>query len=203
MTIYMKTLIQKSIILASASPRRKQLLEQMGIQLTIHPAMIDENNIQWTDPGSFVMELSRQKALAISHHYSDEWIIGADTIVVLDDQILGKPESTSHALRMLTRLSGRMHAVYTGFCIYQKSSRTSITRFAKSDVFFKTLAQEEIEWYSDTHEPYDKAGAYGIQGMGAFLVEKIQGSYTNVVGLPVCELFQNLLNMGIIQIKDT
>lgn len=201
-TVWMKTFTQQPIILASASPRRKELLEQMGIKLDIHPARIDENDIKWTDPQTFVMELSRRKVSAVASDYPDHWIIGADTIVVLDDIMLGKPDSKDQAKQMLTRLSGKRHSVYTGFTVSQRNSRTDITRYVKTDVFFKTLTIEEIDWYADTSEPYDKAGAYGIQGLGAFLVEKIQGSYSNVVGLPVCELFQFLLNQQIIQIEE-
>ncbi|THB73965.1 MAG: septum formation inhibitor Maf [Desulfobacteraceae bacterium] len=198
----MKKIDQKPLVLASASPRRKLLLEQMGIYPVIHPAMIDESDIPWQAPDLFVTTLAEQKAKAVASTYPDHWVIGADTIVVLNGNPLGKPASKEQAVHMLESLSGNTHSVHTGYAICHDRDNRLILGSVCSQVMFKALSEDEIQWYTDTDEPYDKAGAYGVQGIGAFLVEKIQGSYSNVVGLPVCEVFNQLLHHDIIQIID-
>jgi len=192
-------LFQESIILASKSPRRKELLEQAGLKFEIMEADIDEDSIPLSRPKEYVRELSRLKADHIAKTHPDHWVIGADTIVVVDDAILGKPKTRDQAVDMLNRLNNRSHSVFTGFTISCHTKGITLTKFIKTDVLFKHLSLEEINWYTATDEPYDKAGGYGIQGIGAFLVHEINGSYSNVVGLPVCEVMESLSTLGIIQ----
>ena len=137
----------------------------------------------------------------VSEGYPNSWILGADTIVVIEDQILGKPESEDHATEMLKLLSNRGHHVFTGFCIMNKQKKTIIKNAVETKVYFKALSDPEIQWYVKTKEPFDKAGGYGIQGVGAFLVKKISGSYSNVVGLPVCEVVETLMKLKIIEMR--
>src|SRR3989339_2257289 len=197
----MKPINLEKLLLASQSPRRRELLEQTGIELQIVPSDIDEENISIKNPVEYVEALSFMKAEKISRAYPDSWILGADTIVVLQNQILGKPESDHHAIEMLRLLSNREHTVFTGFCIMNKHKRTVIKTAVETRVWFKPLSDQEIKWYISTKEPFDKAGAYGIQGQGAFLVRKIFGSYSNVVGLPVCEVIEALMELKIIEMR--
>lgn len=189
------------LILASKSPRRRELLEQMGISLKIIPSDLDENGIQLENPEHLVKELARLKAEDIAADHPESWTLGADTIVVVDDKVLGKPESKPDAARMLEMLSGRTHQVLTGFCLTCPALDKKMMTFVKTDVEFKPLSQPEIQWYINTGEPDDKAGAYGIQGKGAFLVQRICGSYSNVVGLPVCEVIDAMIALNIINLK--
>jgi septum formation protein len=197
----MKPINLETLLLASQSPRRRELLEQTGIELEIVPSDIDEEDISIKNPVEYVKSLSFMKAEKIAKAYPDLWILGADTIVVLQDQILGKPESEHHAMEMLRLLSDREHLVFTGFCIMNKHKQTVIKTAVKTRVWFKSLSDQEIKWYVNTKEPFDKAGAYGIQGLGAFLVKKISGSYSNVVGLPVCEVIEALMELKIIEMR--
>lgn len=182
------------LILASASPRRKRLLEQVNIQFKIQPSKIRENNIEG-EPSSIVQILAEKKSKAVSHQFESNWILGADTIVVLEDEILGKPSGPDDALAMLKLLGGREHEVITGFCILDPSGKTAHSDYALTRVMMKEVTLEEINAYIGTGEPFGKAGSYAIQGVGAFLVESISGSYTNVVGLPLCALIKALLKI--------
>lgn len=195
----MNYLNDKKLVLASQSPRRKTLLEQAGIDLIIQVSNIDESKIIFTSPTQFVQDLAFIKARAVADAYPDSWILGADTIVTIDDQILGKPANRDDAMSMLKQLSNRTHQVYTGVCLYHHQNNKKMVQSVSTKVVFKSLTHKEINWYVNTKEPYDKAGGYGIQGIGAFLVKEIFGSYTNVVGLPVCEVIQMLLNLKFIQ----
>ena len=188
----------KILILASQSPRRKYLLKQAGLQFKVIPSQVDESTVPMTSPESYVKILAEQKARDIARQYPDNYVIGADTIVLMDGTILGKPRSRDEARQMLARLSGKTHQVLTGFAVCCATKSYSYSDTIKTDVRFKNLAPEEIEWYIHTSEPFDKAGAYAIQGLGTFLVKSIKGSYTNVVGLPVCEVIELLLTEGII-----
>ena len=134
----------------------------------------------------------------ISKKYPESWVIGADTIVLSDGHVLEKPESKDDARAMLHRLSGTSHDVFTGFCLCCENEAESICDAVKTTVEFKHLSDEEIEWYIHTDEPFDKAGAYAIQGLGTFLVKRISGSYTNVVGLPVCEIIEILIQKKVV-----
>ncbi len=171
-----------------------------SLSFDIIPADIDESAVPFNkSPEAYVQTLSTQKAQTIAGNHPQAWTIGADTIVVLDNSILGKPADKARAMDMLAALSGNTHSVYTGFSIIHPETNITETRAVETQVTFKTLSNEEIQWYADTKEPYDKAGGYGIQGIGAFMVQSISGSYSNVVGLPVCELIQTLAHLGVIQ----
>jgi septum formation protein len=146
----------------------------------------------------YAKELAIAKAVDVAKYRPDSWVIGADTIVLIDGLILGKPESRQHAVEMLGRLSGQTHQVITGYCICNHSMDKLIADSVNTDVTFKTLSRQEIEWYTSTSEPFDKAGSYAIQGMGTFIVRKIKGSYSNVVGLPVCEVIEHLIREGVV-----
>ena len=186
------------LILASQSPRRRYLLEQAGLTFSVIPSTFDEDSVLLTTPADYVKTLAGAKADEIAGQYPDSWVIGADTIVTIDGAILGKPGTPDEARQMLERLSGQSHFVYTGYSIVCKNKPTCICEAIKTDVRFKALTTDEIDWYVQTGEPFDKAGAYAIQGMGTFLVRRINGSYTNVVGLPVCEVIEALIKIGVV-----
>ena len=196
----MKNRMEKPcLILASKSPRRKDLLAQAGLPFRIVPSAVDESGIDAAEPESLVEILAKAKAQDVAGAHPDSWVIGADTIVLMGGEILGKPESTDMARQMIQRLNGRVHAVLTGYAIYCAAKSICISGVEKTEVHFKHLSQQEIEWYIQTDEPFDKAGAYAIQGLGSFLVKRICGSYTNVVGLPVCEVLEQLFRAGVIE----
>jgi len=190
---------QRKLILASQSPRRRYLLEQAGLTFTILPSAIDEATVPVCAPEAYALQLAETKTADIAREHPDCWVIGADTIVVIDGDILGKPESMAAARRMLQQLSGQTHQVITGFAVYCETAGHRYAATTTTAVTFKTLSAEEIEWYVQTKEPFDKAGAYAIQGIGTFLVRSIHGSYTNVVGLPVCEVIEHLIEQGVVQ----
>jgi septum formation protein len=189
---------QADLILASKSPRRKYLLEQAGLAFQVMPSTFDESSVTLTTPAQYVLTLSQSKADDIASRFSSQWIIGADTIVYINDRVLGKPKDTTAARKMLCQLSGRTHQVYTGYTICCRNQEKSHSDVVCTDVTFKQLSMDEIEWYIHTEEPFDKAGAYAIQGLGTFLVKQICGSYTNVVGLPVCEVIEYLIQQHVI-----
>lgn len=184
-----------SIILASASPRRTELMALAGIQFSVIPADICEAVLPEEAPVEHVMRLSREKADAVAASNAGRFFIGADTIVVLDGAILGKPADESDAMRMLTGLSGRDHEVITGFTVFDKISGIHISRSVCTEVTFKKLEDKEIADYIATGCPMDKAGAYAIQGGAVHFVRSINGSYTNVIGLPMTELYEVLQTM--------
>lgn len=186
------------LILASKSARRRYLLGQAGLHFSVIPSQVDESSIAVSSPELYAKQLAEAKAMDVAQNHPESWVIGADTIVLIDGLILGKPESKQHAVEMLNRLSGQTHQVITGYCICRKSSGKCIIDSVKTDVTFKTLSDREIEWYTHTSEPFDKAGAYAIQGFGTFLVKSIHGSYSNVVGLPVCEVIEHLIREGVV-----
>lgn len=178
------------IILASGSPRRRELLAHLFAQYRVVPADIDESVPDGTPP-ELVGELTAErKTLHVQQNHPDDLIIGADTVVVADGEVLGKPEDRADALRMLAQLSGREHCVYTGVSLRCGGWSRLFTQCTK--VWFYPLSSQEIEAYADTGEPFDKAGAYGIQGAGCLLVEKIEGDFFNVMGLPVARLQREL-----------
>lgn len=179
------------IILASASPRRKELMALAGIPFEARPVDADETILCCTPPEGAVMMLAIRKAQLAAEHFPDDLIIGADTIVAVGKHIYGKPDTSEEAFEMLSALSGKTHQVFTGVCIYTKSGHRNAF-CTRTDVTFFPLSEEEIRAYIATGEPMDKAGAYGIQGKGALLVEKIDGDYYNVVGLPISRLVREL-----------
>lgn len=203
------------MVLASASPRRKELLEQIGFSFQVKVST-GEEKITEKDPGKAVEELALQKALQVREQRKKEKpgertdeegtdeegtekevIIGADTVVVYNGQILGKPKSKENAVFMLTMLQGKTHEVYTGVAVCtEEDDGKGKTFHEKTKVTFYPMTQEEIQWYVDSEEPMDKAGAYGIQGLGARYIERIEGDYNTVVGLPVGRLYQELQAMS-------
>jgi septum formation protein len=186
------------LVLASESPRREQLLRSLGVAFKVVASGIEEEDDPQKEPGVLVAGHARDKAQAVSSRFIDSWVLSADTVVVLQERIFGKPATAGEAFLMLQQLSGRRHRVYTGLCLMRGVPAFSSTEVVRTEVHFKPLSDAEIRAYVKTGEPFDKAGAYGIQGMGAFLVESIHGSYTNVVGLPLCETLKWLLELQII-----
>jgi len=180
------------IVLASASPRRSELLESADISFKVVPADIDESALLDEEPIEHVLRLAEGKARKASSIADGRFFIGADSIVLCDDEIMGKPFDSDDAARMLRKLSGRIHQVITGFSIIDKRSATVVSRAITTEVRFKPLTDHEISSYVSTGCPMDKAGAYAIQGGAAYMVERIDGSYTNVVGLPLCEVVEVL-----------
>lgn len=185
------------IILASQSPRRRELLERMGIRnFRVVSADIDEREEEQLPPEQLVCRLALRKAEAVAEKApKGAVIIAADTVVSLDGTVLGKPGDKLEAFKMLSTLSGNRHQVYTGLCVIWDEDKR--TEYEVTDVTFRELGEKEIEDYIATGEPMDKAGAYGIQGYGALLVERIEGDYYNVMGLPVCRLGTVLLELGV------
>ncbi|WP_026843276.1 Maf family nucleotide pyrophosphatase [Citrifermentans bremense] len=185
-----------SIVLASASPRRSELLESAGIQFRVVPADINEEPFPGEEPVDHVQRLAEGKARAAAELAEGRFFLGADTIVLCDGEIMGKPKDAADAKRMLKKLSGVPHEVVTGFAIYDRERKGAVVEAIRTKVFFKKLRDEEILDYIATGCPFDKAGAYAIQGGAAHMVQKIEGSYTNVVGLPLCEVVDALRVIG-------
>ena len=207
------------VILASASPRRKDLLEQLGFNVKTIPSNVEEKRNDGEDPENYVKRMAREKVLAVVQRVhatqapptdaartlrtasglKDEnarWVIGADTVVVLEGQIFEKPVDTHDAFEMLLRLEGREHQVITGFCVFDLKKSKEGIQAVRTSVRFKTMSKTEIERYIATGECADKAGAYAVQGVGSYLIEQIAGSYTNVVGLPLCQVVEMMQEMG-------
>ncbi len=183
----------KPLILASASPRRRELLGKMGLDFDVITADVDETMDPQKAPQEEVARLSRRKAEAVAAHPS-QILVAADTIVVCDETILGKPRDEADAVAMLTLLSGKTHQVMTGVTVRQGTRVETAVEI--TDIHFRTLSQQEILAYVATGEPMDKAGAYGIQGLAGLFVTGIHGDYYNVVGLPVCRLAGMLRTFG-------
>lgn len=187
------------IILASGSPRRSELMKQVGLDFKVSTCNTDESYDNSFTPAEIVMELSLRKADAVFDKEmpdKDTVVVAADTIVALDNEILGKPKDRKDAIRMLTELSGKKHQVYTGVTLYYYvGGRVFIENFADcADVYFKELDNDIITEYVDSWEPMDKAGGYGIQGLGAILVDKIDGDYYTIVGLPISKVYHSIRN---------
>ena len=181
------------IILASASPRRRELLEQIGVDFGVFVTDADESKIDKNLPVNlYVEEVAMAKAAAACSSAENKIIISADTVVYHDGKILGKPKDESDAFKMLSSLSGNMHEVYTGICIMRSSDGFAVADYEKTEVYFNSLTEDEINNDIRSKEPMDKAGAYGIQGLGALLVNRINGDYFNVVGLPLSKLAEML-----------
>jgi len=186
------------LILASASPRRRELLRMLGLDFEILVSNAEESKGELPDsPGEQVMELAARKAGEIAGLHPDALVIAADTIVVAEKQILGKPGDEEDARRMLSFLSGRWHEVYTGVALVKAAEKKRLVDYERTRVKFRPLSREEIDRYIRSGEPMDKAGAYGIQGLGAVLVERIEGCYFNVVGLPLAKLALMLKKFGL------
>ena len=188
---------EADFILASASPRRRELLAQLGLSFMVLPSRLQEINRSGMRPHVHATYFAEAKAKEVANRHPHEWILGADTIVVLGQEILGKPADFTEASSMLSRLAGQNHRVITSICLIHASMEVVESEWVETKVFMRSLSVEDIEGYIRTGEPMDKAGAYGIQGIGGCLVQRIEGSYSNVVGLPLCETLELFRRHGV------
>jgi len=186
------------LILASASPRRKSLLQELGLDFKIIEAQVEEKPVAGESPQDFVMRAACDKAGDVARENVASWILGADTVVVHGGRILGKPGDAEEALSVLQTLAGQKHLVHTGFCLMNGKDDVLISRVVTTEAWFYPFSRDIAAAYVATGEPLDKAGAYGIQGSGGFLVERINGSYSNVVGLPLAEVVEELLRYKVV-----
>ncbi len=199
------------LILASASPRRQELLRNAGIPFIVEPTDVPEIPEAGEESQAFVERLAREKAWTIARHHAGDFVLGADTTVVVRGEILNKPVDAADAARMLRLLSERTHEVLTGVCLIapaqpaseSRGLRTELTRSERTRVTFERLSQEEIDYYVSSGEPMDKAGAYGIQGIASRWISRIEGDYFNVVGLPVALVYRMLRECGFKQLQET
>jgi len=187
------------LILASASPRRKSLLQELGLDFEIIEAQVEETPAAGESPQDFVLRAARDKTADVSRENGASWVLGADTVVVHAGKILGKPKDANDALEVLQTLAANSHVVHTGFCLMNGKEGISVNRVVTTEVSFSPFSRDIAAAYVATGEPLDKAGAYGIQGSGGFLVEKINGSYSNVVGLPLVEVVEELLRFKVVE----
>jgi len=192
--------MQASFILASASPRRRELLGELIRDFEVIPSEVDEKLLDGESPEVHVLRLSREKALEVSRGNPGRWVLGADTVVIIDGKILGKPETPGEAKRMLGMLSDREHRVITGFAIVKGDEGVIVNDTVESSVIFKDISRDEMDWYIRTSEPYDKAGGYAVQGKASFFIKEIRGSYTNVIGLPLCEVITAMEKAGALRL---
>ncbi len=190
----MSTTSVPRLVLASGSPRRIEALRGLGLDPLVRPADIDETPRPGESPDGYALRLAREKAQARAE--SGELVLGADTIVVLDDQLLGKPSDAADARAMLGRLAGRVHQVLTGIALVEPTSERHAESLVSTKVRLASMSDEEIDWYVGTGEPMDKAGSYAIQGIGSMFVHSIDGNYSNVVGLPLAQLRRMLRDLG-------
>ena len=187
----------KKIILASASPRRQELLEKIGLRFKVEPSNYEEDMPSGLEPHELARQISREKAKVVARKHKNAVVIAADTFIVFGDQILGKPHTTIEAREMLKTLSGQSHSVITGFSIIDTETEKTLSESVETKVYIKKMTRAEIDTYIKSKEPLDKAGAYAIQGLGAVIVEKIEGDYFNVIGLPLSALTEALKQFGI------
>ncbi|WP_324667829.1 Maf family protein [Geochorda subterranea] len=187
-----------TLVLASTSPRRRRLLAMLGTRFELETPAVDESSFDdMAPPDRLVMRLAEAKARDVATRRPDDVVIGADTVVVLDGQILGKPRDREEARRMLTRLSGRTHQVWTGVAVVHLAAGRAAVEAERTDVTFRPLSPDEVERYVQLGEGMDKAGAYAVQGVGAVFVERLEGCYYNVVGLPLARLHRMLEGFGL------
>ncbi len=187
----------KKIVLASKSLRRKQILEQVGLKFSVDVSNFDEKTVSAKKPGELVKLLSLAKANAVADKYKDAIVIGSDTVVVLGSEILGKPETKKEAKKMLEKLSGKTHFVFSGYAIIDTKDNKTISGYVKTKVKFKDLTDKEISTYVTKCEVLDKAGAYAIQDKAAVFIEYIQGDYLSIVGLPLAAIYKALKKFGV------
>ncbi|MFW6022161.1 MAG: Maf family protein [Halanaerobiaceae bacterium] len=185
------------LVLASASPRRQELMDMLGLNFTVVPGNIDEENYSGIEPIEMVQELSKAKVEKVADLVEDTLVIGSDTIVLLGRDILGKPANQSDAVKMLSKIQNRKHTVITGIAVFDTLSGKIVIDYDKTDVYMRVMSRDEIENYVATGEPMDKAGSYGIQGLGGIFVEKINGSFYTVMGLPIHKLVSMLKEFNI------
>jgi len=188
----MLTLGNRKLILASKSPRREQLLKLIGMEFEVMESGVSETLAEDVDPVTHVLEISRRKALDVARRVDRGIVVGADTVVVLGQRILGKPRDEAEAREMLRLLSGRTHQVYTGFTLVAVPEGKTLSEYEKTDVSFRPLESDEIDFYVRNDCPLDKAGAYAIQDRGALFVESLRGCYYNVVGFPLTKFYRTL-----------
>ena len=187
----------KRIILASSSPRRKELLEKIGLKFEVEPSNYKEDINSWLEPHELAREVSLKKAEVVASKHKNAIVIAADTFIVFEGEILGKPGTGAEARKMLRTISGKSHSVITGFSIIDTAKNKKLSRSVETKVHIRKLTLAEIDTYVKSKEPLDKAGAYAIQGLGAVFVESIEGDYYNVIGLPLCSLTEALKEFGI------
>jgi septum formation protein len=187
-----------SIILASESTRRVDILRSLGISFSIIPPDIDEERKKDESPRDFVLRMSEEKARKVGDHFPDKWVIGADTVVVSRGKVLGKPKDEEDAFETLKGLRGKWHKVITGYCVLNASKDIMSCDAVETKVLVRDMSDEEIIRYIKTSEPLGKAGSYAVQGKGGYMVKEIRGSYSNVVGLPICEVAEVLLSLGVL-----
>lgn len=199
MTVYEN---REHLILASASPRRQQYLADLGLRFSVVAAQIDETARVGEEADAFVKRMAKSKAQAVGLKHANSWVIGGDTVVTVDKEILGKPLDYEDAFKMLMKLSGRTHHVLSAIVLYRNTSERMVTQVVSSQVEFFPFPESVARAYIATGEPMDKAGSYGIQGKGAVLVRKISGSYTNIVGMPLGELVHLLLREQVISVQS-
>lgn len=191
-----------TIILASGSPRRRELLNDLGLNFEVHPSEVEEPApLIGEEPTTYALRMAEMKTSEVSRSYKGKAILGADTIVVLNEEIMGKPKNEADALEKLTALSGKTHQVISAYCLILPSGEI-VSHAVTTDVDMRISSKAELKGYIATGEPIDKAGAYAIQGIGTFLVTAIRGSYTNVVGLPVARVLDTLLQNNIIEARE-
>ena len=184
------------IYLASTSPRRVELLRSLGLEFSVLPVEVSESYSTEESPRLYVQRMARQKALQGAEGLTEGLVIAADTVVVIDDTVLGKPQTRDDAARMLRLLQGRVHRVISGVALYCARTQRCLADAEETEVKFAAMTAEEIQWYISTGEPLDKAGAYAVQGKGAVFVEWVRGSYSNVVGLPLRLLYLLAKQLG-------
>ena len=187
-----------SIVLASESTRRVDILRSLGISFSIIPPDVDETKHRDETYREFVERISYEKARKVGKHFPDKWVIAADTIVVLKGKVLGKPKNERDAFNTLKTLGGKWHKVITGFCVLNVLQDITYCNIVETKVFMKNMTDDEIIRYIKTSEPMGKAGSYAVQGRGGYMVKEIKGSYTNVVGLTICEIAEALLSLGVL-----
>ncbi len=188
------------LILASASPRRRELLQQTSLRFRVIPSLTEETRLREETPETYVARIAAEKACTVAERHPGFWILAADTIVVLEGQIFGKPANLDNARQMLTALSGQLHQVMTAFVILDPAGKTTTAEVITSQVTFKELSESEVTAYLATGEPFDKAGAYAIQGKGRDLIAQVSGSHTNIIGLPMDEVTTALRAVGLLSV---
>jgi septum formation protein len=190
------------LILASASPRRRELLQRIGVAFVVIPSDTPETAQPGELPQAYALRVAVEKAYEVARKHPGAWVLGADTIVEIDGQVLGKPRDAADGQRMLRQLSGRTHQVMTAFALLDRGGQVRTKQVVTSRVTFKPLSDARIQAYLATGEPFDKAGAYAVQGLGASLVEGVEGSYTNIVGLPTDEVQAALHAAGLLNHQE-
>jgi septum formation protein len=190
-------MLERKIILASKSPRRKSLLEQIGIKFEIHESEYEEENEKFKNPRELVEYLALQKAQDVAIRFEDAIIIGADTVVVADNEIIGKPKNDAEARSLFKRFGEIEHSVISGFAIIDILNKKTIKGYDEAQVKFRNLTETEISGYIDSGEPFDKAGGYGIQGKATIFIDSISGDYNSIVGLPLKKVYLALREMGV------